>query len=527
MFETAELGREISKSEYNKTVPVLRTELLAVQQRLREANFPVIVMFGGVDVAWKGETINRLSEWMDPRWMKACAYDEPSDEERERPVFWRYWRDLPPKGQIGLFARAWYSQAILNRVTGATDDLELDKELERIVTFEKELADDGALVLKLWMHLSKDSQKDRFREFEKDPLTAWRVTKNDWTNLERYEEFIAAAERTIARSSTGEAPWQIVEGFDQRYCELTVGASIRDAVQKHLGGTEHKTKMRAELAAQRKASEKKAHGKNASQKSKASPQISTGVTILDQLDTSLSLGKKEYREQLAKYQAKLNGLARAALEKKISTIGVFEGSDAGGKGGAIRRVTAALDARNYRVIPVAAPTDEERAQHYLWRFWRHLSRDGRTTLYDRSWYGRVLVERVEGFAREAEWRRAYAEINDFEDQLVSHGVVLMKFWLHITADEQLARFKEREKIPYKRWKLTDEDWRNREKWDDYEQAVNEMVERTSTANAQWTLVEGNDKRFARIKVLKTFCDRLEEALSRPDRPAANGARDAA
>jgi len=239
------------------------------------------------------------------------------------------------------------------------------------------------------------------------------------------------------------------------------------------------------------------------------------------------LGKKEYREQLAKYQAKLNGLARAALEKKISTIGVFEGSDAGGKGGAIRRVTAALDARNYRVIPVAAPTDEERAQHYLWRFWRHLSRDGRTTLYDRSWYGRVLVERVEGFAREAEWRRAYAEINDFEDQLVSHGVVLMKFWLHITADEQLARFKEREKIPYKRWKLTDEDWRNREKWDDYEQAVNEMVERTSTANAQWTLVEGNDKRFARIKVLKTFCDRLEEALSRPDRPAANGARDAA
>jgi len=527
MFETAELGREISKTDYNKSVPTLRTELLAVQQRLRQANSPVVVMFGGVDIAWKGETINRMNEWMDPRWLRTNTYDEPSDEEGERPHFWRYWRDLPPKGQIGLFARAWYSQAILNRVLGNTDDVQLDKELERVATFEKELADDGGLVLKFWMHLSRDGQVERFKEFEQDPLTAWRVSKNDWTNLERYDEFIAAAERTIARTSTGEAPWQIVEGFDQRYCELTVGTAIRDSVQKHLEGTEYKTKMRAELAAQRKASAKKSNGKGASDKGKTSPSVATGVTILDQLDMSESLGKKDYREQLAKYQAKLNGLQRDALEKKVSTIGVFEGWDAGGKGGAIRRITAALDARNYRVIPVAAPTDEENAHHYLWRFWRHLSRDGRTTLYDRSWYGRVLVERVEGFAREAEWRRAYAEINDFEEQLVTHGVVLLKFWLHITADEQLARFKEREKIPYKRWKLTDEDWRNREKWDLYEDAVNDMVERTSTAGAPWTLVEGNDKRYARVKVLKTFCDRLEEALSKPTVRDPAGERTAA
>jgi AMP-polyphosphate phosphotransferase len=224
--------------------------------------------------------------------------------------------------------------------------------------------------------------------------------------------------------------------------------------------------------------------------------------------------KKAFDKRLEKQQGRLNLLQREAQQRGVSTILVFEGQDAAGKGGAIRRITAALDARSYQVIPIAAPTDEERAHHYLWRFWRHLSRAGRLTIFDRSWYGRVLVERVEGFATREEWLRAYSEINEFEDQLVAGGIVLVKFWVHITFDEQLRRFKEREKTSHKQWKLTPEDWRNREKWPAYEQAVNDMVERTSTRLAPWTLVEGNDKNFARLKVLDTVCDRLEKAVAR-------------
>jgi polyphosphate kinase 2 (PPK2 family) len=230
------------------------------------------------------------------------------------------------------------------------------------------------------------------------------------------------------------------------------------------------------------------------------------------LDMSQQLGKSDYKKQLQECQARLNQLHRKALKKKISTILVFEGPDAGGKGGAIRRITRALDARHYQVIPTAAPTDEERAHHYLWRFWRHLSRAGRIIIFDRSWYGRVLVERVEQLASEDEWRRAFAEINEFEEQLTDHGILLIKYWVHITKDEQLERFKAREQTPHKRWKLTEEDWRNRDRWEDYEWAVNDIVEHTSTTTAPWVLVEGNDKRFARIKVIRTFCDRLEAML---------------
>jgi polyphosphate kinase 2 (PPK2 family) len=236
------------------------------------------------------------------------------------------------------------------------------------------------------------------------------------------------------------------------------------------------------------------------------------TTVLDVMDMSLSLPKKEYKQQLQSYQARLNQLHRNALKKNMSTILVFEGPDAAGKGGAIRRVTAALDARHFQVFPIAAPTDEERAHHYLWRFWRHLSRAGKITIFDRSWYGRVLVERIESFAKEDEWRRAYSEINSFEEMLTESGILLMKYWIHVTRDEQLNRFKERETTPHKQWKLTEEDWRNREKWDEYEHAVNDIVERTSTKAAPWTLIEGNDKRYARVKVIKTLCEQMELAL---------------
>jgi len=286
----------------------------------------------------------------------------------------------------------------------------------------------------------------------------------------------------------------LVEATDWCYRNLTVAHTVLETLRKHLDA---QSKSNTEQVAA----------------TQFPPiQSSDSKTILDTVDLSQKLRSKDYRKELETYQGKLHRLAWAAYEKKCSTIIVFEGWDAGGKGGAIRRITQAMDARLYRVISSAAPTDEERAHHYLWRFWRHIARAGRVTIYDRSWYGRVLVERVEGFAQEKEWQRAYLEINDFEEQLVKHGSIILKFWLHISQDEQLRRFKEREKIPYKQHKITEEDWRNREKWENYSLAVNEMVARTSTDFAPWMLVAGDDKRFARVQVLKTMCKYLEKAL---------------
>jgi AMP-polyphosphate phosphotransferase len=530
MFRTAELGRAVPKEDFHEQVSILRAELLEIQQRLRiEKPFPVIIVFGGVDGAGKSETINLLHEWMDPRWLITRAYGPPSDEMVERPEYWRYWRDLPPDGRIGLFLSCWYSAPLLDRAYERTSEAELDEALDRVVAFEKELADDGALILKFWMHLGKKAQKDRLKALEKDPLTRWRVTETDWQHWRMYDKFIAAAERLITRTSNGQAIWHIVEGFDKRYRSLTVGITLRNAMLKHIEEIE----MRKQMAATRREraiSEIESVPGNPEDPVPGETRIGSQIlrmpqeTILSRLDMSKFVAKTGYSDELEKYQGKLNRRYRRAKELGISTILVFEGWDAAGKGGTVRRVTAALDARDYQVIPISSPTDEEREHHYLWRFWRHLSRAGRITIFDRSWYGRVLVERVEAFATEPEWRRAYTEINDFEDQLVRHGIVLCKFWLHITKDEQLARFKTRQEVEYKRWKLTDEDWRNREKWDAYEAAVNDMVERTSTSSAPWTLVEANDKRFARIKVLNTICNGLDAALSRVETAAEKASR---
>ena len=509
MFRTAELGQKIPKSEYKQRVPVLRQELLEVQAKLSQSgDFPVIIVFAGVDGAGKGDTVNLLNEWMDPRWLITKAYDKPSDEERERPEYWRYWRALPPKGRIGLFLSSWYSRPVLDRVSDKIGEQQFDNRLDRVLSFEKDLADDGALILKFWMHLGKEEQRKRLKKLEKDPLTSWRVTQRDWDHWHLYDRFVAVAERTIMRTNTGTAPWFIVEGMDPCYRSLTVGTIIRDEINRHLEDVEAK---KAATEALRQAGSA-APAAAVEEPEGEVPGLLPRKTVLSTLDMSLHLTKPDYKKQLREYQARLNLLHRKALKKKISTILVFEGADAAGKGGAIRRVTAALDARHYQVIPIAAPTDEERAQHYLWRFWRHLARDGRITIFDRSWYGRVLVERVEGFAAEEEWKRAYAEINDFEEQLTDHGIILLKYWVHISKDEQLARFQAREETPHKRWKLTDEDWRNREKWDDYGLAVNDIVEYTSTSTAPWVLVEGNDKLYSRIKVIRTLCERMEALL---------------
>ncbi len=503
MFETAELGRRIPKNVYNAKVPALREELLELQTQLREADFPTLVLFAGVDGAGKGETANLLQEWMDPRRLVTRAYVAPSQEDAERPEFWRYWRDLPAHGHIGVFLSAWYSAPLVDRVYNRIDDATLDERLDHILAFERTLSESGAVIQKFWMHLGKEAQRRRLEALQEDPLMSWRVSPRDWEHWRMYDDFAAVAERMIMRTSKGYSPWTIVEGQDPFYRSLKVGIQLRDAVAERLQEDRREVHGDEPLVLRRDEE---------GQPVRVELEVREGDSILEQLDLGISLNKSSYKAELKRLQGKLNQLHRIARDRGTSVILVFEGWDAAGKGGAIRRIITALDARDYQVISIAAPTDEEKAHHYLWRFWRHLSRAGRVTIFDRSWYGRVLVERIEGFATETEWRRSYAEINDFERALVSHGIVLMKFWLHITKDEQEERFLAREKVPYKRWKLTDEDWRNRERWDEYELAVNDMIERTSTRLAPWVLVEANDKRFARVKVLNTLCEVLQEQL---------------
>src|SRR5579859_1290158 len=490
MFETAELGAKISREEFDEAAGPLRLELLDLQEKLRQADFPVLILFAGVDGAGKSESVNLINEWLDPHWIVTRAYDEPSQEEHERPSFWRYWRDLPKRGQLGLFLSGWYSRPVLDRVYRRADPAEFDRRLDHNKAFERLLADDGALILKFWMHLDKKSQKKRLKAFEADPLQSWRVRKSDWKNWRRYDKFIAAAEHAIRRTDVAHARWTIVDGSDHRHRSLTVLRLLRDALAQRLAQPKPR-------------------------KAKPGKPRPLRNSVLGTLDLSQTLGENEYDAALREARAGLAVLAREAQGRGISSVALFEGWDAAGKGGAIRRVTPALDARHWQVMPVAAPTDEEKAHHYLWRFWRHLPRAGHMLIYDRSWYGRVLVERVEGFARPEEWQRAYAEINNFEDQLLHHGMVLAKFWLHITPEEQYKRFEQRDAVAYKKWKLTDEDWRNRSKWDSYEAAVHEMVERTSSAAAPWLLIEGNDKNFARVKVIRALADRLRVRLARP------------
>ncbi len=491
MFESAELGHKIDKATFKKEVPALRAALQDAQYDLKEnGKIPVVVLVSGQDGAGKGETINVLYEWMDPRFISTLAFSAPTDEERQRPFMWRYWRSLPPKGRIGIFAGSWYSSPIHDHIEGNMTAADMDQRIDQINRFEAMLVNEGALVLKFWFHLTKAGQKRRLKALENDPRTAWRVSKWNWDRLKTYDKLQDTVGHVLRLTNTPWAPWIIVEGEDDNYRSLTTGKILLDAIRQRL---EVKEKLTTPVAR------------------RIQPNLD-GRDILSSLTLDRKLSKEKYEDELAKYQGRLAELVRDPRFKNRSLICAFEGSDAAGKGGAIRRIAAALDARDYQIIPVAAPTEEERAQPYLWRFWRHMPRTGRVTIFDRTWYGRVLVERVEGFCAEADWLRAYTEINDFEHELADAGAIVVKFWLQISNEEQLRRFKEREKIEFKRFKITDEDWRNREKWDAYNEAVCDMVDRTSTGNAPWTLVEANNKLYARVKILRTICERVEAAL---------------
>jgi AMP-polyphosphate phosphotransferase len=492
VFETAQLGRKVTKEAYEAEAPAVQAELLELQRALRAAGVATAIIVSGVEGSGKGEVVNHLNEWLDPRGVQTYAFWEESDEERQRPRYWRFWRQLPARGTVGVLFGSWYTQPIIDHAFERTSEAEYERELRRIEELERLLTDDGMLVVKLWFHLSRRAQRRRLERDVEDGRMAAPLVKKF---AKKYDRFAECSERAIRMTDTGHCPWLVIESADRRYRDLAVGRVLIEAMTKRLEQAAARAVAPAEPVAARRPVEPR-------------------ITVLERLDLSATLSEDAYDARLATAQRRLCNLAWKAHERGRNTVAVFEGWDAAGKGGAIRRVARAVDARLFQAISIAAPTDEERAHHYLWRFWRHVPRAGHMTIYDRSWYGRVLVERVEGFAREGEWRRAYQEINDFEEQLVEHGVVLLKLWLHISPDEQLRRFEERRQAAAKQHKITEEDWRNREKWSAYAEAVDEMVARTSTAYAPWTLVAGNDKKHARVEVLETFCRRLDRALRR-------------
>jgi polyphosphate:AMP phosphotransferase len=493
MFESAEIGHAVDKDTYQAQLPALREALLEAQYELRQqARFPVIILINGIEGAGKGETVKLLNEWMDPRLIEVRTFDQQTDEELAHPPAWRYWRQLPAKGRMGVFFGNWYSQMIQGRVHGRFKNAVLDQAINETERLEQMLCDEGALIFKFWFHLSKKQMKLRLKTLKDDPLHSWRISPLDWQQSKTYDRFVRIGERVLRRTSRDYAPWHVIEGVDANYRSLAVGNILLEGLQAAL-------KAPVEPLHQNMAP----LGERLDQRS-----------LLGSLDLSKALSKDDYEVQLTAEQARLSMLMRDKRMRRHALVAVFEGNDAAGKGGAIKRAAAALDPRQYHIVPIAAPTQDELAQPYLWRFWRQIPPRGLFTVFDRSWYGRVLVERVEGFCSQAEWMRAYSEINDFEEQLHRAGVVVVKFWLSIDQQTQLERFKAREQVPFKRYKITEDDWRNRDKWADYQAAVGDMVDRTSTEIAPWTLVEANDKRWARVKVLRTLCDALQAAFDK-------------
>ena len=493
MLEKIDLSKKVDKKTYRRVMDEAEEKLGLLQRECKDAGIPVILVFEGMGAAGKGVQINRLIQALDPRGFDVYACDRPTEDEQMRPFLWRYWTKTPAKGRIAVFDRSWYRSVQVDRFDGLTREDKLGDAYQDILSFEKQLCDDGTVIMKFFLYIDKDEQKKRFKKLEGSKETSWRVTEEDWNRNKDFDRYLKMNEEMLEKTDTDYAPWVIIEAADKDYAALKIVSTVMDRREYEL---EHR---------------RPEDGKQAQrQESKTRERFKNGV--LSGIDLSKSLTEEEYKTRLKKLQKRLAELHSELYRLRIPVVIGFEGWDAGGKGGAIKRLTSNLDPRGYRVNPTAAPNDIEKVHHYLWRFWNSVPKAGHIAIFDRTWYGRVMVERIEGFCSEAEWRRAYQEINEMESHMANAGAVVLKFWLHIDKDEQERRFRERQANPAKQWKITDEDWRNREKWDQYEEAVNEMLIRTSTTYAPWIVVEGNDKRYARVKVLQTVVDALEKKV---------------
>ncbi len=486
MLETVNLKAKLGKEEYRAAQEALDLQLGEAQRGLRAAGIPVLVVFEGWDAAGKGSTIGRLVQPLDPRGFKVHNATPPTAVERMYPPMWRFWNLLPPRGTLAVFNHSWYRE-VWNDPIEEDRKANLAVAYEQIRVFERQLADDGTVIVKFFMHISAATQSKRFKKLQEDPAFSWKVGSAEKRRHKQYDKYARLAEDMLRETSTPYAPWTLISGTDERLRNLRVAETLAAAFDMALNRPAPPPVQTPTLPPHR-----------------SSP--------LDHIDLDLSMPREEYDKKLPKLQAELRRLQYLCYRKRLPVMLAFEGSDAAGKGGAIKRLTRELDPRGYEVVPIAAPDGVEKLHHHLWRFWRALPKAGHFSLFDRTWYGRVLVERVEGFARPEEWLRAYREINEFESDLVAHGMVVIKFWLQISKEEELRRFNERQNTPEKQWKITEEDWRNREKWDDYRIAVSAMIEQTSTTHAPWTIVEANDKCHARIKVLQTAVDAIGKAL---------------
>jgi polyphosphate kinase 2 (PPK2 family) len=547
MLSEIDLDRRIEKAEYRRRLPELQARLYNMEQALLETHIPVVIVFEGWAGTSKIGAIGVLMRKLDPRGLRVHTVTPPRTYETQYPWLHRFWLKTPSYGQIAIFDRSWYREVLAARTHKDLDAAGWRERCEDIASFEHQMADDGAVIIKLWLHISKREQQRRFHKLESDPVTAWQVTDEDRWQQQHYNRVFGAVEDLMARTDAPYAPWIALSATDRRYAQIAMLETVVNALgdklgidpaapakatddkfddagqaMRHqidsLGGSPTNVVNRAELGPEQvRASVATAEAPQAPVGTAivaASTVTRSASGILSRVDLSQRLDEQTYEGHLALLQAKLHQLGYQIYLQKRPVVLVFEGWDAAGKGGAIHRITAEIDPRSYVVHPIAAPSGDDKVHHYLYRFWGRLPPRGQMAIFDRSWYGRVLVERVEGFARPDEWQRAYAEINEFEQQLVAFGTVMCKFWLQISPEEQLRRFEERQTDSFKSWKLTAEDWRNRDKWPLYEQAADEMLLRTSTPAAPWTIVESEDKRFGRIKVLRTVVRRLEEELGK-------------
>lgn len=490
MLENLNLNKKISKEDFNLAIDNLGKRLGKVQRLARDAKKPILIIFEGWRGARRSTIINAMMQQMDARGFKVYSSVHLAGNADQQPIFTFFWQNLPALGNIAVYHRSWYYLKNANEVKGSSEECKkcLDLTFDHINSFEKMLTDDNYIILKYFLHLSPKKQKENLAKNFKTLGKAWREVNPAIDESGHYDEFLQRYEKMLEATDRVNAPWHIIAADDIKNAQIEVITSIVESIENIIAKKDEVLQNKI-------------------------VRPTTKYDILSKVVVNQELSKEVYKEKLEQYQKKLRQLQIEMFRAKIATIICFEGWDAAGKGGAIRRLTAALDPLGFSVHPISAPNIVEKQFHYQWRFWMNLPASGNIAIFDRSWYGRVMVERIEGFAKPQEWQRAYDEIKDMEAQWSEHGIAIAKFWLQIDKNEQLKRFSERQNDPLKQWKITDEDWRNREKWDDYEKVINEMLVRTDTSYAPWTIVEGNNKYYARLKVLKTIVDLFEEKLA--------------
>ena len=495
MLEKLDLTKKMDKEEYKEKMEVLEVRIGKLQRECKELGIPVMIAFEGYGASGKGVQIGKLIQALDPRGFEVYAVKTETEEERMHPFMWRFWTKMPANGRIAIYDSSWYRKVLVDRFDKRTKKKELPAAYDSICSFEKQLTDGGMVLIKIFLAIDKKEQRKRFRKLMDSEDTAWRVSEGDLKRNKEFEKYEQMNEEMLVRTDTDYAPWNIVEATDRRFATAKIYSIIIETLSKKI-----KEVQKAKESAEREPLEK--------------TKGTLVDNILAQADLTKTVTREEYKERIEKLQDKIEKLHGELYRRRIPVVLGFEGWDAGGKGGAVKRLTAKMDPRGFVVHPTASPNDIERAHHYLWRFWTAMPKAGHVAIFDRTWYGRVMVERIEGFCTKDEWQRAYKEINDMERDLTNAGAIVLKFWMQIDKDEQERRFKARQENPEKQWKITDEDWRNREKWDQYEVAVNEMLMKTSTTSAPWIVVEGNCKYYARIRVLESVIEAIEERLKK-------------